>query len=69
MASYKAFWYTEESNLRRFGREHLKALLDNYAVQLEDAGIVIEEPKGLNEYYIKLTAVFMRPEGIPPEVH
>lgn len=47
----------------------MKALLDNYAVQLGDAGIVIEEPKGLNEYYIKLTAVFMRPEGIPPEVH
>ncbi len=69
MASYKAFWYTEESNLRRFGREHLKALLDNYAVQLGDAGIVIEEPKGLNEYYMKLTAVFMRPEGIPPELH
>lgn len=69
MASYKAFWYTDEANLRHFGRQHLKALLDNYAVQLQDAGIVIEEPKDLDEYYRKLTAVFLRPEGIPTELH
>ncbi len=32
MASYKAFWYTDEANHRHFGRQHLKDLLDNYAV-------------------------------------
>ncbi len=69
MASYKAFWYTEESNLRHFGRQHLKALLDNYAVQLGDAGIVIEEPKDIDEYFQKLRAVFLRPEGVPDELH
>lgn len=69
MASYKAFWYTDETNLRHLGRQHLKALLNNYAVQLNDAKIVIEEPAELEAYYRKLTAVFLRPEGIPPELH
>lgn len=69
MSSYKAFWYTDEAHLRHFGRQHLKSLLTKYAAQLNAANIVIEEPSDINEYYQKLTAVFLSSHNLPPELH
>ena len=69
MASYKAFWYTDDGNLRHLGRKHLGLLLEKYGPQLQSAGIVVEEPEKDEEYYRRLAAVFMRPEGIPKVLH
>lgn len=69
MAAYKAFWYTDDGNLRRLGRHHLRALLAAYAGELAAAGLAVEEPERDEEYYRRLAAVFMRPEGIPAALH
>lgn len=67
--AYKATWYTEEGNLRSLGREHLRSLLDHYSDELEEQGIAIEEPEDDDAYYRRLVEVFMRPTGIPNQLH
>jgi len=69
MASYKAFWYTDDGHLVHLGRHHLKELLKTYEPQLRAHGIVVEEPERDDDYYKRLAAVFLRPEGIPKELH
>lgn len=69
MAAYKAFWYTDDGNLRNLGRTHLRQLFSRYAKELQKANLVIAEPLETDDYYKELARVFMRPEGIPPELH
>lgn len=68
-SSYKAFWFTDDGNLRNLGRTHLKELFNRYSKEMTAAKLVIEEPKEDDDYYKALARVFMRPEGIPTELH
>jgi hypothetical protein len=67
--AYNARWYTEEGNLRTIGRDHLRRLLDHYSEKLREEDITIEEPEEDDAYYRSLVEVFMRPAGIPNELH
>lgn len=67
--SYNQKWYTDAGNLRRIERGLMARLLERHSAELARAGITVPEAVSDDEFYRGLAAVFMRPEGIPANLH